>query len=103
MGVNEYQWVVAALVTNNDYSNHLRGQSFKKNLNELKVCEAEDSAEVLAEYCTAMNVNDPTIFQFSRDIFLEMREDLAEETRNNSGIDLKMYDLVKIVSTYLIQ
>jgi hypothetical protein len=99
--VNKSQFVVAGLVTNNDYSRHIPGQSFRKNLLVLMDCDAEDCHANLQKYCEIMAVDDSEMFKYSKEIFLEMKEDVVKVTRSNVEIDLTMKALVIIVSSYL--
>jgi hypothetical protein len=102
LNVNEAQWVVAGLVTNNDYSGHVRGQSFKKILAMVSECKSMTAESVLEEYCSKMNVAS-SMFQPSKDIFIFKSEDLVSESQSNETIDSKMKELVNIVSRCLQQ
>ncbi|KAF9349503.1 hypothetical protein BGX26_012199 [Mortierella sp. AD094] len=41
LGINEPQWIISSLVMNSDYSGHMHGQSFVKDLGVMRRCDAE--------------------------------------------------------------
>jgi hypothetical protein len=100
--VNEAQWVVAGVVTNNDYAGHVRGQSFKKNLAVLRECDAVDKQDLLQQYCTKMGVSS-TRFDSATDIFFKRLETPETDTTSSGGTDDDMKEMVNIVTKYLKQ
>jgi hypothetical protein len=100
--VNEAQWVVAGVVTNNDYAGHVRGQSFKKNLAVLRECDAVDKQDLLQQYCTKMGVSS-TRFDSATDAFFKRLETPETDSTSSGGIDDDMKEMVNVVTKYLKQ
>lgn len=100
LNVTTPQWIAAGIVTNNDYSGHLRGQSFVKNLGVVRSCIAVDAKGVLDQYCIKMNV-DKDRYKMAADIFLDRLETTVEESSSNEAIDAAMKEVVKHVSIFL--
>lgn len=99
LGVTEAQWVVAAIVTSNDYSTHIRGQSFRKNLALLRDCDADDEQGVLDQYCRMMSVR-RDMFEPSTQVFIDKVETTMDDQKSNGDIDQTMKDLASRVTQY---
>lgn len=93
------QWVVTGIVTNNDYSSHLPGRSFRKNLTAVREHNDGNPEEVLRRYCETFRV-DPAHFKNSTDIFLQMKEDHLTLLSDNTEIDAVMLSLVSKIAVF---
>jgi hypothetical protein len=101
LDISQSQWIVAAIVSNNDYSAHVPGQSFSKNLTTLRsYADVDDPLQLLACYCEFFNIH-PDRYKQSVDIFLSKSETLIEELSSNDEIDNKMKELVDQITTFL--
>ena len=100
--VSEAQWVVAGVVTNNDYTGHVRGQSFKKNLAVLRECDAVDKQHSLQQYCTKMGVSS-TRFDSATDAFFKRLETSETDSTSSGRVDGDIKEMVNVVTKYLKQ
>ncbi|KAF9163129.1 hypothetical protein BGX20_001442, partial [Mortierella sp. AD010] len=91
------QWIVAGIVSNNDYSSHLPGQSLAKNVAAVMECDAVSERSVLDQYCTMKDVSS-VVFQPAMDIFFDKQEILEAESTSNGTIDATMERIVNSVS-----
>ncbi|KAF9142547.1 hypothetical protein BGX20_007219, partial [Mortierella sp. AD010] len=97
--INEVQWIVAGIVTNNDYSGHVKGQSFAKNLAVVRRGDAMDEESVLEQYCAEMGVSSMR-YRPAMDIFIDRFETTEEESNSNEAVDMTMKKLVESVSMF---
>ncbi|KAI8605759.1 hypothetical protein EDD21DRAFT_110602 [Dissophora ornata] len=100
--VNEAQWVVAGVVTNNDYTGQIRGQSFKKNLAVLRECDAVDKQDILHQYCAKMGVSS-TRFDSATDVVFKRLETTETDSTSSDGVDGDMKEMVNVVTKYVKQ
>ncbi|KAG0304984.1 hypothetical protein BGZ98_004744 [Dissophora globulifera] len=98
--VSEVQWVVAGVVTNNDYTRHVQGQSFPKNLALVRECDAGDFQDVLDQYCDKLGVNS-IIFGPAKDVFINRFEVREADSTSNEAVDIVMKELVNSVARCL--
>lgn len=98
--VSEAQWVVAGVVTNNDYTRHVPGQSFPKNLALVRECDARSNQDVLDQYCAKLGVNS-TMFGSAKDVFFDRFETTEADSTSNEAVDAVMKELVNSVTRCL--
>lgn len=94
LDISEQQWIVAGLVTNNDYSSHIRGQSFAKNIAAVRDCSGDGAKDVLNQYCERYSVESER-YRYSKDIFFEHYETVEEVITSNKVNDDIFKTLVK--------
>ncbi|KAF9954192.1 hypothetical protein BGZ65_004192 [Modicella reniformis] len=80
--VNQEQWAVAAVVTNNDYTKQVRGQTFAKNLDLVRDCDAPDRQGILDQYCVRL-VEDAHRYGPAMDIFFNRVETIEDAATSN--------------------
>ncbi|KAF9941742.1 hypothetical protein BGZ67_004080 [Mortierella alpina] len=102
-------WRVAAIVSNNDYSEHVRGQGFSTNVDVVqKIRGAAKKSEeaILANYCSTVsrargipNLT-PQRYQHAVSIFIRLEEDIQETSVTTNRLDQELADMIKDVETF---
>ncbi|KAI8356066.1 hypothetical protein B0O80DRAFT_497583 [Mortierella sp. GBAus27b] len=102
LGVSRDQWALAAVVTNNDYSKQVRGQTFSKNIVAVRDCDKNDRSLALNQYCARFGV-DATWFSQATGIFFDGIETLMEASTSNDHIDTMFKEMANSTTICLQQ
>ena len=102
-------WTVAAVVSNNDYSEHVRGQGFLTNVNLIQnISGATKKSEqaLLTSYCSTVSRArgiqglTPQRFEHAVSIFIRHEEDIQQTPPSVNGLDQEVADMIQDIETF---
>ncbi|KAG0195904.1 hypothetical protein BGX28_000395 [Mortierella sp. GBA30] len=102
-------WRVAAVVSNNDYLEHVRGCGFSTNIDIIKSIRSASNMSddvLLASYCSKVanyrrvpNLT-PARFEHAASIFCRYQEEPLEHPASSSGLDQEIANMIQDVETF---
>ena len=104
-----HMWTVAAVVSNNDYSEHVRGCGLSTNVKIIKSisgARSMDKKQLLGKYCAEVKRSHkvpgltPERFLHATSIFFSHHEDLVHEPQSASGLDQEITDMINMVQIF---
>ncbi|CAO3573360.1 unnamed protein product [Mortierella alpina] len=96
-------WTVAAVVSNNDYSEHVRGCGLSTNVKVIKSISGARSMnkkKLLGKYCAEVKRSRKVPGLTPERIFFLHQEDLVNETQSASGLDQEIADMINMVQIF---
>ncbi|KAF9271621.1 hypothetical protein BGZ68_003296, partial [Mortierella alpina] len=95
--------------SNNDYSEHVRGQGFSSNvelIQNIRGAPKKSEQALLASYCSTVSRArgiqnlDPQRYQHAVSVFVRLEEDIQETPLITSGLDQDLADMIEDVESF---
>ncbi|KAF9953151.1 hypothetical protein BGZ70_000346 [Mortierella alpina] len=102
-------WTVAAVVSNNDYSEHVKGCGLLTNVEIIKSiggAKSMNKNQLLVKYCTQVKRSrkvpglTPERFLHATSIFFSRHQDFVNEPQCDSGLDREIAEMINMVQIF---